>query len=233
MNQASILYQLQNVDHQIDKIDRRLTEISSQLGETKEILTAQEVLSEKESIYEQKRKIVRHAEDEAQVVKIKLGTSESSLYGGKIKNPKELKDIQEEVAVLKRRINALEDIELDAMVSLEEAENDLKQAKIDLSKAEASKVSQNAGLLGEQSKLQQSKDKLLTEKNAVLPSVSPDELTMYQKLRLSKRGLAVAKLEELTCSACGFSLTPADGQDVKSPGHLSFCPSCGRILYAG
>ena len=65
---------------------------------------------------------LRTIEEKAKAVRVKLETSNAKLYGGRITNPKELQDIQLDVASSKRRLSAFEDEQLTAMIALEEAE---------------------------------------------------------------------------------------------------------------
>jgi uncharacterized protein len=66
-----------------------------------------------------------------------MQTSEASLYGGKIRNPKELQDLQVEIAALKRRTATLEDEQLEAMLAVEDAETQLTEANKNLNEVKA------------------------------------------------------------------------------------------------
>ena len=76
-------------------------------------------------------------------------------------------------------------------------------------------------------------DRLETERQAVVASISSDTLKLYERLRQQKRGLAVTTAKDASCDTCGATLTAAEWQLARSPGQMSYCPSCGRILYAG
>ncbi|MFN2235225.1 MAG: C4-type zinc ribbon domain-containing protein [Anaerolineales bacterium] len=47
-----------------------------------------------------------------------------------------------------------------------------------------------------------------------------------------RAGVAVAKVEDRACKACGSTLTASLNQAARSPSQIVFCDSCGRILYA-
>jgi len=57
-------------------------------------------------------------------------------------------------------------------------------------------------------------------------------LITYESLRQKKKGVAISKVEDQTCSICGATLTPAECQVAKSQNKNIQCPSCGRLLYA-
>ena len=159
--------------------------------------------------------------------------SEASLYGGKIKIPKELKDLQEEIASIKRHISAIEDQELEAMELVEQAEIFYKDKNIALEKTRADFANAKAGLLGELTQINKNKEHLTSEREVIITAISQENLEIYNRLRIQKRGLAVTTTIDDACSGCGFSLRPAEMQVARNPLNLAYCASCGRIIYAG
>ncbi len=75
--------------------------------------------------------------------------------------------------------------------------------------------------------------RLENEREAALSGVPDEDLRFYQKTRESKNGLAVAKVNDNTCSACGNQLSQALAQAARSPDEINRCSICKRILYAG
>jgi len=61
--------------------------------------------------------------------RLKMEISESSLYGGKIKNPKELTDLQQEIASLKASLTQLENEQLELMLQIEEQQQTVNTSK--------------------------------------------------------------------------------------------------------
>jgi predicted nucleic acid-binding Zn-ribbon protein len=164
---------------------------------------------------------------------MKIEQDESSLYSGKMHNPKELQDLQKEVASLKRFLTTLEDRQLEIMIQVEEAEGVSNVAKADLDKVQARMVEQNAQFTAEKSKLLKDKDRLEVERQAAYNALSSQEQDLYNQLRKSRRGIAVTRIVDRTCTACGSTLTPALVQAANSPSQIVRCPSCNRILYPG
>ena len=116
------------------------------------------------------------------------------------------------------------------VITAEKAE---KQAIKALEQAKGTTAEENAEMLGERNKLQDDLERLIREKEAVLQSTQPESLTLYKKIRKAKHGTAVAAVTDGGCSVCGQALTPADLQSIRASNKLVFCPSCGRILFAG
>jgi len=176
---------------------------------------------------------LQQVENEAQAVQIKIETSESAMYSGKIHNPKELQDLQAETAALKRRLVALEDDQLESMMAFERSEETLKKASDTMEKVVAEIANQHASLYGEKTRLEKSIERYQAERNGLLGSISQENLKIYEQLRSQRKGVAVSKIEDDACQSCGASLRPAEVQVAKSPGKLAYCSSCGRILFAG
>lgn len=232
MSEALNLYRLQNIDTQIHQITARLGEIDKKLSDDSRVKRAQNTLEKAQSQARQKRIELKQIEDKVEAQRIKRKTTQTALFGGKIKNPKELQDLQMESEALKRYISQLEDEQLDAMIANEEAENAEKHAVQALKQIKGTVAEENASMLGEKKKLETDLERLTRERDAVLQSVSTKALNLYQKLLKSKHGVAVAAVTEGGCSICGQSLTPSDLQSIRASNRLVFCPTCGRILFA-
>jgi uncharacterized protein len=233
MNQSSQLYQVQKIDTALDQTNARLGEIMRIIESDQSVHTAQDLVASAMEILQSSRRSLTLIEDAVKAVEIKIQISEASLYGGKISNPKELQDLQNEITALKRRLASLEDDQLEAMLAFEDAETHLSEANKNLNKVKATFASQQASLLGEQSQLLKIAERLQAERDATVQSILPENLELYERLRRQKRGLAVVMVEDGTCSGCGSSIRPAERQLARSPSQMLPCSSCGRILYAG
>lgn len=233
MNQAALLFQFQVVDSEIERLQARIAEIDAAIAADQQIAQAEQALADSRKAYQQAAHTLRAAEENVKSLQIKISTSEANLYGSRIKNPKELQDLQTEIASLKKRLAAVEDEQLTAMVNLEETETGEKKASEDLTLARGQVASRHSEMLGEKDQVDQKISRLTTERNAHLSSLDPSALEIYRALRKQKRGVAVVSVVDGACSACGAELRPAELQAARSPQGLAYCSNCGRILYAG
>ena len=233
MSQISILYRLQQIDSQLDNARTALQSIESKLSDITQIESAQQNAIQAEQKRQSELKGLRDAENKSYDTRVKIELAESSLYGGKIQNPKELQDMQNEIASLKRLVITLEDRELEAMMAVEEAEGKLTQANEALKDIEGKQIEQNATLNGERTKLLAQIERLESERKATLPPISAADLSLYDQLRKIRNGVAVVNISSRACTACGATLTAALIQSTQSTGQLVRCPTCGRILYPG
>lgn len=232
MSDALNLFRLQQLDHQIDRITTRLKEIDKALSDDRRVKAAQKKQDIAQTESKDKHVTLRQIEHQVEDQRLKRKTTQASLFGGKVKNPKVLQELQMESEALARYISKLEDDQLEAMIAAESADESLKQAENDFQQAKATAIEENASLLGEKTKLEDDLERLLREKEAVLQPIPSSSMALYEKLRKTKRGTAVAAISDGGCSICGQALTPADLQLVRKANELIYCPSCGRILFS-
>lgn len=232
MSAALGLYRLQQVDSQMDAIRARLKAIRETLENDLDLRAATEALSAAETLYKQASLDLKQREAEFEKQSIKIEQTESSLYGGNVKSPKELQDLQTEAASLKKHLGTLEERELEAMLRAEEAEKSLALAKARLADVQSNLREQNRDLANESDALNRDLERLESERQAVTSTLDVQALKTYEGLRQHKRGVAVAVISEDACSACGTTLTASQQQGARSA-QLYYCPTCGRVLYSG
>jgi predicted nucleic acid-binding Zn-ribbon protein len=232
MSEVLNLYRLQQLDHQIDRITSRLTEIDKALSDDRRVVAAQKKVALAQKNSKDKQALLKKIENDVEDQQIKRKLNQASLFGGKVKNPKVLQDLQMEAEALARYISKLEDDQLEAMLASEAANEALEAAEKVYQQAKATAIEENASLLGEKTKLEDDLERFLREKEAVLKPIPPKSMQLYENLRKTKRGTAVAAISDGGCSACGQNLTPADLQSVRVSNSLVYCPSCGRILFS-
>lgn len=231
MSSTFDLYRLQKIDTQLDKVQRRLDEIQKILDDNSEMKRVKAKRDAEKSAHEAAETALRKAENEVKKQRIKIEQTEAMLYGGSVKNPKEVQDLQNKSESLKRYLSKLEDDQIEAMLALEEKADKLHAAEKELNQLKATLIQQNSQLAGEQSKLNQDKARLTQERDAALPILEEKHLQLYRSLRQKKRGIAVASVMDGGCSACGATLTLSQQQKARSATEIAYCPSCQRILY--
>lgn len=227
------LFRLQQIDTQLDRARARLKEIQAALEEDSAVRAAKARLAAAERELQEHTKTLRRAEQDVTAQRIKIEQTEASLYGGKIRNPKELQDLQNEAAALKRYQEVLEDRQLEAMLAVEESEQAYAAAAAELEAVQERAQALNASLAAEQSTLLKDVARLENERQAATSTLEAAELQLYEQLRASRNGIAVARVTDRTCAACGSTLSAALLSAARSPTQITRCSTCNRILYAG
>jgi predicted nucleic acid-binding Zn-ribbon protein len=233
MSQTFKLYRLQQLDSQLDRIHARLGQIEVALSEDQAVKEAQKSLDQASRQLEAQRKSLRQAEEQVREQRLKIEQTESTLYSGKVRNPKELQDLQNETAALKRYRSTLEDRQIEIMIAVEEAEASQQETRRAFEQEQAQFQQKSAELTHEQENLEVELARLETEREAAARSIEAADLALYNQLRQQRRGIAVAKVSDNACSACGSTLNASLLHAARSPSQIVRCDACGRILYGG
>jgi len=232
MSAAMGLYRLQQVDSQIDGIQARQQWIQDTLQNDVSLRTATQTFTLADNKHKDALRALKQTEAEVEKQRIKIEQTEASLYGGRVQNPKELQDLQKDVASLKKYLETLEERELEAMVIVETVEHELQTAKLELDRTQANINEQYRDLGTENETLKKDLERLEHERNAILSDLVSSVVSTYDQIRKQRRGIAVTTISDSACSACGTTLTLSLQQSARSATQLFNCPTCGRILYA-
>jgi predicted nucleic acid-binding Zn-ribbon protein len=232
MSQAEALYRVQTIDLQVEEKIRRLQEIEAHLGESDALRAARQALTEAEAHLAELRKTLRRQELDAHTVEAKIKADEGRLYGGKIRNPKELDGLKNAVDAEKRRLSALEDQVLETMLRIEQAEAQTQAARNRLRQVELAWGDEQTRLRREQRELQNLLAELTNAREDACLYVMEENLVVYDDLRRKKGGRAVVLLDGTLCRGCLVTLPLSDAQRARSGSGLTFCTHCGRVVYA-
>ena len=232
MSAALGLYRLQQVDSQMDGIQARRQQIRETLQNDVKLQAATQALSAADNKYKDASRVLKQTETEVEKQRIKIEQTESSLYGGRVQNPKELQDLQKDIVSLKKYLETLEERQLEAMLITETAEQELQSAKSELEQTQSNLKEQNRDLTKENETLEKELGRLEHERNAILSDLESPAVTTYDQIRKQRRGIAVTIITDEACAACGTTLTLSLQQNARSANQLFTCPTCGRILYA-
>jgi len=229
MTRGAGLYRLQCLDHEGDAKRRRLREVEAALGESEGLKQARQALKRSQALVKKWVLRQRDLELETQGISNKISRSEKRLYGGAVKNPKELADRQAEVASLRRRRQKLEDDLLEAMIEREEGEAAQAGARQRLDEIQARWSAQQADLMAERETLREELAGIAEARAEVLPSIDAGDLATYQSLRRTKGGIAVVEVQGGACGGCGVGIPPGLEWRLRQEGVVT-CGNCGRII---
>jgi predicted nucleic acid-binding Zn-ribbon protein len=229
MTKGADLYRLQCLDRDGDERRRRLTEVEAALGESEALNQARRSLESVQALVKKWALRQRDLELQTQGVTNKISRSEQRLYSGAVTNPKELTELQSEVAALRRRRQKLEDDLLAAMIELEEAQDAQVDAQRHLDQTQAKWKAQQADLAAERDKLQDKLAEIERMRTQLLPKIDAADLTNYQTLRRRKSALAVVQVSNGACGGCGLAVPPSLEWQLRHE-EVGTCGNCGRII---
>ena len=231
MSRASALYRLQKIDTELDQRRAQLAEVNAQLASDPAGQRAQADLAAAQAELSVARRAAKALDDENQSLSAKIKENENRLYGGKVRNPRELQDLQADVASLKKHRDALDDQQLAAIDVMEAAERKEAEAQKTLGSVEAARAEERRDLLKDKGAVESLITKLEGEREAGLITINAEDRATYDTLRKQKR-TAVVLLADGSCSICGVAPSSSRVQAARAGGELVRCGNCDRILYA-
>jgi uncharacterized protein len=231
MSQIDVLYRLQQIDTEIRDKKKRLGDVLRAQKESEALLAARARATAAAAEQKKWQTKQQNLNLEIGTIANKVKVEEERLYSGKVKNTKEMADMQKEIEALGRRRAALEDDLIEVMLMLEETQGEVQAAETDLQRVQTEWEASQGHLRKEQHTLALRLNELNGIRQQQLPLVSAAALAEYDKVGQKRVGPAVAVLQNGRCLGCQLTVS---AQLVKAAreGQLVHCPSCGRILYA-
>jgi predicted nucleic acid-binding Zn-ribbon protein len=230
---AAELYELQGFDTLWLKVRRRLLQIQKQLGESEELQSARGAVADTEEQLHLWNGRQKDADLEFQALQKRIADTDEQLMSGRVTNPKELESLQASVDSLRRHASEVEDKGVEALLEIEALTEQLAANQGTLSKIETLWKAGQGNLLEEENKMKRNYVILKKRRGAAAQRMDADALAEYERLRKRKGGVAVTTVAGENCEACGVKLPTGVISAARSQPQLSFCTSCGRIVYGG
>lgn len=226
------LYELQEVDLRTGEVERSLAEVVAKLADKSQLSAAKAQAARLDNQLDELSAKRRSAERTVGEITDSLSALEKRLYGGGITNAQQMAAAEEERTFTIARQGEVEDQLLELMVAMDELEPLVETARETLSRLEDARPAQEAEWQDAETKFGDDLAALALEREEVLPLVAPNLIPMYESLRKSRAGVAVARVERNMCQGCRLSLPMGDVQKARTSQGTVLCSSCGRILYA-
>lgn len=174
----------------------------------------------------------RRAENDLEPVRERLSRNRHRVADGTVADPRALSSMIEEIDHLKRRIDNLEDAELEVMEQLESATEGREKLR-----SEAAEIDQQLGILS--TKRDQQLRELEIEmadrqvvREGLVPLLPRELVTLYDKIGATHAGVGAAELRARRCTGCRLELNAADLRAFAAApaDEVLRCEECGRIL---
>ena len=232
MMRTADLWKLQETDLALDSRRATIEDARARLGESEEIVAARAELVEKSIALRAAESSQKDLELQADDVKSKIAPAEERLYSGKIKNPKELGDLQADIDQHKRQLSALEDQDIEALSVVEAADREMRAAQAHVEALEAAWREEQAELSERIERLSAEVAEFDVERTELASDIEPDLLRIYDHVRMTHQGKGVARLDRNLGLGCRISLPVSTVNKARAGSALVQCPNCERILCA-
>jgi len=231
MNKAKQLYELQEVDLEIQHKAEVLTQVKSQLGRDDDLVAARSALDTAKKHLADLEHQQKTEDWELDDLGSKIAAVEKKLYGGSMKNPRELTGFQQDLEMLKAQRGEREDKLLAIMMDVETAQQDVSRKTSEFAALEKYWNENQQKLSHQQTELEAELAKLEQKRELIVGQTDSASLGLYEEMRWARQGLAVAKVMQGRCQGCRISLPMSDQQRARMGHELVQCSNCGRILY--
>ena len=232
--QQSLTLELQLLDNEIMQANTKLKslpEIEQLLHIDKRIVTATDDLATVKAESDQIALELRRGEVDVETVTDRIKKDEARLASGNA-TPKELEQLQHEVATLKKRQEALEEIELEIMVRSEAITARTNTLTTDLASLETLKAEINQRLTAASGEINTVITNKKSDRDAVAVKIEKPLIDLYEKIRSASGGVAAAALVGNKCNGCNLAINAVEMERIKSlaKDELLRCEECRRIL---
>lgn len=225
------LLELQALDIDIDRLlDRRasLPELAAYRAAHEDITRLESQIAALSSRRREVDLQSDKSDGELKIDEVKAEREEQRLYAGGL-SARDAEHLRNEVQMLRRRISEREDEILALMEEREQLDEQIGglEAERDAIAAEKGRIEEVVSAAwGE---IDAEIARLEARKADVIPLIDEDLLALYEELRPSHEGVAVARLGEGVCGACHLALSAAER--VQAARQLpARCIHCNRIL---
>jgi len=231
MNTAKQLYELQEVDLDVERKTESLAQIKSQLGKDDELVAVRSAFDTAKKRLADLEHQQKSEEWEVNDLGAKVAVVEKKLFGGSMKNPKELMAFQQDLELLKAQRSEREDKLLALMLDVDTAQQDVSQKSSGFAAAERDWQENQQKLSQQKLDLEAELGALGEKRKLLAEQIDSASLSLYEEVRRVKQGQAVAKVMQGRCQGCRISLPVSDQQKARMGHELAKCSNCGRILY--
>jgi hypothetical protein len=228
---AESLYRLQQFDSRLVRLEAELAGLDDGTAARAEADRARAEEQAARDDLHAKQSRLRDMELELQSTVGKAHKVEGDLYGGRVSNPKELTAMQEDLKVLGRQRQRLEDEMLGLMEDIETLLAGIRTLETRRQDAEAALAARLEAARRTGDALTIEIETVRAQREHHAQSLDEDLLRRYERLRERKGGVAVSAVIGGVCESCHMAIPEGRVDQVLEGPSLYMCDQCGRILY--
>jgi uncharacterized protein len=229
MSRASALLRLQQIDDRIAALQSEIASVEASLRGDPELDRLRAAESAAQGQHRESGTTARLAELEAASLQARIRDLDRRLYGGTIRNPAELMEMQRELDAMRVRLSTAEDDALERMEQADSALATMQAASANVVAREAQRADAMEPLRARLASLATQLDAANSERDAVRADAEPADLSLYARIA-SRRRPAVTQLAGEFCGGCRMPVSNEERRSVRTGTGLTQCANCDRIL---
>ncbi len=226
------LWNLQRADSELAATRARRSGLDDGSALRAEVEAARSAAAQSASRLHEVQAALRDHELQLASTEAKHKKFEGDLYGGRVSNPKELSNLQEELVALARTRDHLEDRILALLDQVEALTEEARSAEAAKTALEARLAAHLAEYEAARTRLDAEIDGLVSTRAACALLVEPRVLRKYEGIAAQESGIGIVAIQNGRCGGC-HNTVPLDFVTRVRDGQLVTCERCSRILYLG
>jgi predicted nucleic acid-binding Zn-ribbon protein len=223
------LYQLQTLELEIESTENASAAAHAKLNANEELRQAKAKVAKSQFELDALLKSQKDNDWAISDITAKMTVTSESLYSGRVRNPKELTTLQQELDSLVKQRNPLEEKAMSYMEKIECVQARLKTLDGELKAIESRLREEHQTLHTQLDELKAKLDEMHAQHSQAVVVIPPDEVRFYAEVK-KRRPKPVARIDKGTCGGCRISLSSSELQRARG-GRVIPCSSCGRILF--
>lgn len=228
--QIDLLVQLQSKDQAIKQLTWRLNEGPERLqGLERQLQRLEKELEEVKARIQELQKAQRQYEADIEDAIAHIKKSRGRLMS--IKNNKEYQALIKEIEETEKGNAEKEDKVLTCLEELEELNQDVETKEKDMSAMRDRLKSEEVTTAKEVAHIQEELSDMDRFRVQLTQTIDSQLLAKYEQIKARTGGIAVAVVNNATCSECHLNIPPQMYNELQRQDTLKFCPNCQRIIY--
>jgi hypothetical protein len=223
------LWALQQLDTELRILNEKLSRIPSRVNDLKKAAAAM-----KAELDQAKTDIIEHKK-QYKLCELELKSTEEKVAGYSVqlysaKTNEQYKAFLKEIEAQKKQKNSIEDRMIVLMEETEALDRKIKENEKESAELDSETTRKVEMLENEKQELEAAIATRQQQRETTAAAIPAELLNRYERVRASKRGIAVATVRKERCSGC---LSPIPAQrivEVDRQDRLYLCEACGRIL---
>ena len=174
----------------------------------------------------------KKADADVEQVKVRRTRDRDRMDQGLISSHKDLERMQHELESLERRINSLEDAELEIMEQLEEAQRTADSLTAQVQQTDE-QIAELAGIRDARwAEIDGTLAEIEAARRPAVEGLPEDLLALYERIRAQKGGVGAAPLRARQCGGCHMTIDAAELSTIRATAAdvVVRCEECQRIL---
>ncbi|HSS60805.1 MAG TPA: C4-type zinc ribbon domain-containing protein [Candidatus Limnocylindrales bacterium] len=227
MKPAQLLLAYQRLIEKERELRDKIERVESLLAVNPNVVAAEEGLERVRAEQQAIQLRLRDSDRDREAHRTRLRSREKELMSGRIRNPTELMQMNQEVQHMKASFAEEEDAQLRLMEEGELAEAAVREASDQLDEARSRHAGDEPGLRQDLEAWQTELASVKGDSDAIWAQVPSAAQNAYLRVRAHP---PVAEVDRNQCLACRVTVTSSGMQVLRKGDEIVHCDNCGRIL---